>query len=204
VGLTPKDRRLIRVISAIVCGHWEELVRLRREAPEGEPDRTWRETVIMSHLFAGFPRAVEALEVLDSAGGLGTPDPDELERCTQNGQTLFDRIYEGRADSVRGRLQSFHAEFASWIAEHAYGRVMSRPGIDADRRELLAVVALALTGSVDRQLRSHLRGALRCGATREEIGAAFDTIADLISTDRRAALAQLLDRSVVERGRRDR
>ena len=188
--LTEKDRRLVRLFAAIVRGRWDELTSIRESAPAGEPDRAWREAVLMSHLFAGFPRTVEAFEVLEEAGGVGALDPDEIESFTGDGRALFDRIYAELSDDVLNRIAGFHPQLATWISDHAYARVLSRPGLSADRRELLAIVALALTGQ-HRQLMSHLRGAVRCGATVQEVNETLDAIADLID---REALRRLVER----------
>lgn len=177
--LTPKDTRLIRLFAAVVLGDWPRLREIRTSAPEGEPDRSWREAVLQSHLFAGFPRTVEAFEVLDDAGGLGAPGPEELAPPDEGGGALFDRIYADLAHPVRQRLRTHHPAFAAWILEHAYGRVLTRPGLGADRRELLAVAALAVT-SQERQLMSHVRGAVRCGATPEEVEATLEVVAELV------------------------
>ena len=187
--LTEKDVRLARLMAAIVLGAWDELATLRGDAPAGEPDRAWRETVLQAHLFAGFPRVVEALGVLGAHGGLGELEPDELRRepdLPERGAELFDRIYGDHAGRVRDFLERAHGDFADWIAGHAYGRVLTRPGLPADRRELLAVTALAVTGQ-DRQLASHARGSLRCGASVDEVRGAIECVRDLVpaeATDR--------------------
>jgi len=189
--LDAKRVRLTRVVAAIVLGDWQELRRQRAAAPPGEPDREWREAVLQTHLFAGFPRLVEAYEVLERAGGLGTLEDDErrpVAGADQDGAALFERIYADRTDAVRARLASFHPDFAAWIADHAYGRVLSRPGLSADLRELLAVAALATQGQ-DRQLASHARGAVRCGASADEVSAVLE------------AIEYLLPEDVAERGR---
>jgi alkylhydroperoxidase/carboxymuconolactone decarboxylase family protein YurZ len=196
VALTEKDVRLIRLFAAAVLGRWEELARIRRDAPEGEPDRAWREAILQTHLFAGFPRTIEAFEVLKRAGGIGAPEADELDACVADGHLLFDRIYAELAGGVRARIAGFHPELAGWILEHAYGRVLSRGGLSADRRELLAVVALALTGQ-ERQLMSHLRGAVRCGATPEEVSGALEVVSHLLSDGDREAIRPLIDRFAV-------
>ena len=69
------------------------------------------------------------------------------------------------------------------MAGHAYGSVLSRDGLDARDRELLAVVMLAATGH-DRQLASHARGAIRCGAEPQEVTAALDVVEDLVPSAR--------------------
>ena len=196
MALSEKELRLIRLFASVVLGRWEELVQIRERAPAGEPDRAWREALLQAHLFAGFPRVIEAFEVLRKVGGVGAAEAEELERCRVDGRILFDRIYADLAGGVGNRLASFHPELAGWVMEHAYGRVLSRGGLTADRRELLAIVALALTGQ-ERQLMSHLRGAVRCGASPEEVRAALDAVSDLLSDAERDAIRPLIDRFAV-------
>ena len=194
--LTDRDRRLLRLSTAVVLGHWQALGALRDEAPGGEPDRGWREAVLQAHLFAGFPRVVEALSVLGAHGGLGEPAADEVRAepdLPQRGTELFDRIYGDHADRVRRFLSAAHPDFADWVAGHAYGRVLTRPGLPADRRELLAVAALAATDQ-DRQLASHARGSLRCGATVEEVRGAVESVRDLIGDARAGRALRVLER----------
>ncbi len=181
-----KDGRLARLFTAIVLGEWDEVRHLRRSAPAGEPDREWREAVLQVHLFAGFPRLVQAFGVLEDVGGLGTPEPEEFEVGAPEearGAELFDRIYAGDAQKVRTMLSSYHADFAAWIAEHAYARVLARPGLSAARRELISCCALAALGQ-ERQLASHARGSLRCGASFAQLMQTFEAVADLIAPER--------------------
>jgi len=193
LSLSISDRRLLRLFVACTLGDWDEAARVRRDAGPGEPDRRWREALLQVHLFAGIPRQVEAAQVLVLAGGLGEPDPGEIEgppgvESLARGAALFERIYAGDATPVRERLARGHPEFERWVLEHAYGRVLARPGLAADRRELLAVVALAALGQ-ERQLASHARGALRCGATAEEIDQALDAVEDLVEAERPGRIA---------------
>jgi 4-carboxymuconolactone decarboxylase len=189
---TSRDGRLACFSVAIVLGRWDELAALRRAAPPGEPDRRWREALLQAHLFAGFPRVVEASEVIAQAGGLGRPEPDELapmgERFAE-GRALFERIYAENAAEVRASLEGYHPLLARWIEGHAYGRVLSRAGLAPHVREILAVACLVALGQ-ERQLASHVRGALRLGAAEAELEDALDAIAYLVPAD------------VLERGRR--
>jgi len=182
MSLSASDRRLVRLSSAIALGRWGELRDLRRSAPPGEPDRRWREVLLQAHLFAGFPRTVEAASVLAEVGGLGAPGADELEEVEPEpaeGRALFERIYAGQASPVRATLERAHPLLARWIAEHAYARVLARAGLAPDRRELCAVAALAAQEQ-DRQLAAHARGAVRLGAAREEVAEVLEAIADLL------------------------
>lgn len=186
MALSDKDRCLIRLSTAIVLGEWDEVRRLRRAAKPPEPDQAWRECVLQVHLFAGFPRVVQAFGVLDEVGGLGVAATDEVEgdattEMQERGLELFESIYGSGSDRVRDLLNSHHADFGQWILEHAYGRVLARPGLSGSRRELLASCALAALGQ-DRQLASHARGALRLGADFDELGEALAAVGDLLGS----------------------
>ena len=197
MSLSPAELRLLRVFTAAVLGRFDELAHLRRAAPAGEPDRRWREALLQVHVFAGFPRGVEAYAVLEAQGGLGSSlgeeDPASPEERRARGAQLFERIYAADAPAVRAMLERQHPEYAGWVLEHAYGRVMTRPGLDARLRELLAVCALAALGQ-ERQLASHVRGTLRCGGTREELDGALAAIADLVEAGRLEHARRVLEK----------
>jgi len=196
MALSETDRILIRLSVGICGGDWELLRTLRRAAPDGQPDRRWREALLQAHLFAGMPRVVEACGVLASVGGLGTPDEDEARHQGDRfaaGHALFERIYAGQAQTVRETLESYHPVLARWIEGHAYGRVLARPGLPPDRRELLAVACLASLGQ-DRQLASHARGAMFVGAGIEELRDTLATIEDLVEETRLRHAKRVVER----------
>jgi 4-carboxymuconolactone decarboxylase len=179
------ERQLCRLFTACVLGRWDEVERERR-ALVAPPDRAFREVVLMVHLFAGMPRQVEAYEVLDRAGGMGTLEPgeatgegDQVER----GRTLFGLIYGENRAAVEARLYGFHPDFGRFILGHAYGRVLAREGLTPRLRELLAVGALAAMGQ-ERQLASHARGAVHAGASKDEVEAALAEVQALIEPER--------------------
>jgi 4-carboxymuconolactone decarboxylase len=142
------------------------------------------EVARMAHLFGGFPRAILGLGALHAAltaAGLPAPaDPEPAPRLRADdrsrGDLLFRRIYASQSDDVLRRIERAAPGFSNWIVEDAYGRVLCRPLLAADERELLAVVALVALDCPE-QLKSHARGALRLGATVDEVRAAVETIA---------------------------
>ena len=183
--LTAKEVRLLRLFACCVQGSWEKLAALRHSAPTGEPDRAWRETVLMTHVYAGAPRAVECQTVLLEAGGLGEWDAEEVEGRaipTERGAALFDTIYDAKSPEVRALIARFHPDFARVVHEDCYARILTRAGLTARQRELLAVVALAALYQ-PRQLASHGRGALRCGAAAQEPAAALQAVEDLLQPE---------------------
>lgn len=176
---------LARLSVLVVQGRWELLSELLDPLPPSDERVAWREALLQVHLFAGFPRVVEAWGVVERAGGLGRAEPAELlgqEDQPEAGRELFQRIYADQSERVEEALDSYHPEFAAWVVGHAYGRVLARPGLAASQRELLAVACLAALGQ-DRQLASHVRGALRCGARADELRAILAAVADLLGED---------------------
>jgi 4-carboxymuconolactone decarboxylase len=161
---------LVDLTVQAVRGDFEGLEALRRAHPELACERG-REALLQVHLFAGFPRIVEAFQVLATAGGMGRPEGEEVrleEPQHTRGRALFERIYGDGAARVEGLLAELHPDLCDWVLGHAYGRVLTRPGLSARERELLAVAALAASRQ-DRQLASHVRGAVACGASRADL-----------------------------------
>ena len=109
------------------------------------------------------------------------------------GAPIFDGIYQDLAPVVRRRLSQHHTDFAHWIAEHAYGRVLARPGLEPATRELLAVVCLLHSG-LDRQLASHTRGAVRLGATPQSVHAVFELVRPHLAQQEVERLKEVLQR----------
>ncbi|ANE44927.1 4-carboxymuconolactone decarboxylase [Deinococcus puniceus] len=72
---------------------------------------------------------------------------------------------EGR---ILDRLAALDPDLMAYIRDFAYDTVYERPGLDLKTRELLACTLLVGLGSPP-ELRTHLRGALRAGATETEL-----------------------------------
>jgi len=128
------------------------------------------ETALMLARTPGFPAALEALRVLeDSWPGRarrsreGTPA-----MWAPRGEALCARVYGRVYPRLVRSLRRLHPDMHVWVIEEGYGRILSRPGMSELARELLAVAVLAATGW-ERQLVSHLLGAVRAGARRADL-----------------------------------
>jgi 4-carboxymuconolactone decarboxylase len=167
---------LCRTIVAAGRGDWDGLqATLQSAGAAAMPRPAFEETLLQAVLFSGFPRVVSAFEVLNRAWPPAAPPSGgslPCERQAAAGRELFAAIYGNNDAAVRAMLASFHREFHDFVLEAAYGRILTRPGLDAGTRELLAVAALA---SLDQkpQLVAHARGALRFGRSRTEVAAAI-------------------------------
>jgi 4-carboxymuconolactone decarboxylase len=85
-------------------------------------------------------------------------------------------------------LRALHPALEDLVLVDAYGKVIGRPGLDLQRRELCTVAETAVLGTAQ-QLHSHLRGALNTGATRADVEAVLALVAPDLGPElvRRAA-----------------
>lgn len=171
-GLEPRLRLLVIASAAIWRGDWPQLTACAHSAQaRRQPRADFEETLLQAVLFAGFPRVVTAFEVLAFAWPSATaPAGGALPRDQQvaAGRALFAAIYGRNEATVDAMLRGFHAEFHAFVLEAAYGRVLTRPGLEPRVRELLAIGMLAAQDQ-PRQFVGHARGALHFGATRTEL-----------------------------------
>lgn len=160
----------------------------------------WVEEVILqSYLFAGFPRALNAAREWRRISGVKAPASDEGERFADSaewarrGQETCAIVYGRFYERLRHNIRELHPALDAWMIVEGYGKVLSREGLDLRRRELCIVAACAAAGQ-DRQLHSHLHGALHTGSTREELHAVFDALADLVPPENMERFRLLLAR----------
>ena len=192
---------LIRVAAAIAAAD-EATMRtcMSRAAAIVRPE--WvEEVVLQSYLFAGFPRALNAAREWRKASGRAAPDEDAGERFADaahwaaDGERTCAIVYGPFYEPLRRNIRALHPALDAWMIIEGYGKVLSRPQLDLRRRELCVVAACAAAGQ-DRQLHSHLHGALNAGASREEVGAVLDALADLMTPANRERYRKLLSRVV--------
>ena len=190
---------LARLGVLVVQGDWDALARARAELEPAEVDRALRETLLQVGVFAGMPRLVHACAVLGRVGGLGDALAEEREGGLEaaallaRGEALFALVYGDTAGAVREGLAAAHPELERLVLGQAYGAVLARPGLETADRELLAVAWLAALDQ-ERQLASHARGALRSGATAEEVVAVLEAVRDRLGEDLHQRAARVAER----------
>ncbi|MER3524607.1 MAG: hypothetical protein C4326_11245 [Ignavibacteria bacterium] len=149
----------------------------------------WRrgaaEVFLQLHLFAGFPGAIEALNILHSID----PKPPKrarpmsLRQRTVWGLKTCKMVYGSKFGSVQAALRSLHPDLVWGMMQDGYGKVLSRGGLSLVERELINVAILASLGW-ERQLRSHIIGSINVGAKSEEIREVLSAIRPFISPRR--------------------
>ncbi len=73
------------------------------------------------------------------------------------------------ADTYISQLAEISPEFAKVNVEFPFGELYTRKVLDEKTRELATIAALTVQGFALPELKVHVRGALNCGASREEI-----------------------------------
>lgn len=194
-------RHLVRIAGAI-AGSPEGQVRATMSDAIDEVDPVAVEEIILqSYLFAGFPRALNAARAWRSVSGRAAPIDDEhatvedLEQWRERGEETCRVVYGDMYEKLRANIRELHPALDEWMIIDGYGKVLSRPYVDLRTRELCVVAACATSGQ-QRQLHSHLHGALNAGSSAAEIGAVLDALNDLISRDDLSRYKQLLAKVV--------
>eukprot|EP00741_Cyanophora_paradoxa_P002374 tig00000601_g2300.t1 len=136
------------------------------------------ELILQSNVICGIPRIINALGAIREADAsyrpaAKEPPRGELAGTWEKGVDLNRAVYGSVYEKLRARMAELHPDLDTWMIEIAYGRVLSRPGPTRLQRELALCSSLAGMG-VPPQLGSHLRGAVRLGATRRELRAVLD------------------------------
>ena len=165
---------------------------------EVDPDAV-DEIILQSYLFAGFPRALNAARAWRAVSSRPAPDQDEeatakdLATWRKRGEKTCAVIYGDHYEKLRQNIRALHPALDEWMIVDGYGKVLSRPGVDLRTRELCVVAACAVSGQ-QRQLHSHLHGALNAGSSASEVAAVLDALTDLISRDDLSRYRQLLQK----------
>lgn len=182
--MDPARRALLRVAAAlgtrdidIVCSALEDAA-LTANATAVE------EVILQSHLFVGFPDALNALSLWREI--LGGPPPaasgETAAEWETRGEVVCEAVYGRNYEKLRENVRHLHPDFDGWMVMGGYGRVIGRPGLDLATRELCIATLLAVW-NVPRQLHSHLRGALNTGASVCEVDEAMEVACGMISPE---------------------
>ena len=170
---------LVRLSAALAVGVPAEVeAELRRAALDAEP-RQVDEAILQSCLFLGFPAALEAAAAWRDIRGSAPSDEDPLAPAARaadrakRGERLCRIVYGSAYEALRRNVAEANPALDRLMVETGYGTVLARPGLQPAGRELCLVAVLAVQAR-DRQLYSHLRGALRTGASPEWVEAALE------------------------------
>ncbi|MEJ7759224.1 MAG: carboxymuconolactone decarboxylase family protein [Gemmatimonadaceae bacterium] len=186
-GLDSQTRNLVRIAAAI-AGSREAEIRTVMEQAVGCVDAGHVDEVLLqSCLFAGFPRALNAARIWRTVSGEPAPASEthapalDSTQLVEQGTKTCARVYGESYVVLRENIRALHPALDAWMIADGYGKVLSRPYLDLKLRELCIVAACAASMQ-QRQLHSHLHGALNCGATPGEVAGVFDSLEGLVGS----------------------
>ncbi len=200
--ITPLDaptRALVRLAARIAAGSEEQVRAACTDCVEADTPTPWvEESILQAYLFAGFPRALNAAREWRRISGVAAPAAEELpapdlSRWREQGEGTCEIVYGRFYEKLRQNIAHLHPALDEWMIVEGYGKILSRPGLELRLRELCIVAACVASGQ-DRQLHSHLHGALNAGAGADEVKGVLEAIEGAVEGEHLARARLLLAR----------
>lgn len=187
-------RALVRVAAALGTRDAAAVRAALVDAAQAADATAVEEVILQSHLFVGFPDALNALAAWREVSGAPAPAPlgETAEVWVTRGERVCEAVYGRNYLKLRDNVRELHPDFEGWMVAGGYGRVIGRPGLDLATREL-CIAALLAVWNVPRQLHSHLRGSLNAGAPVAEVDEAVDVACGMIDPAAAARVRALWD-----------
>lgn len=196
-GLPADVRALVRLSAALALGDEAVLDDALDGALAVADAEEVEEALLQSYLFLGYPVALNALARWRERSGRPAPEPaaEDWDMWARRGQDVCATVYGGQYLRLRQNVRRLHPDLETWMVVEGYGKVLGRPGLSLDRRELCVVAILAVAGPLQhRQLYAHLRGALNAGLAGTVVQAALEEALALAPAPARAGARQVWDR----------
>ena len=130
------------------------------------------EIILQSYLFLGFPRMLQAADILHRIKPLNHLKNDKEDflsdfdtgQLYKRGEEVCKTVYGPKYEILKERVLGFAPDIYHWMILEGYGKVLSRNQISLQCREL-SIVAFLTMENRKRQLHSHLIGAMHAGAS---------------------------------------
>lgn len=195
---------LVRIAAAIAGADENTTRTVMERAVRFVDPQAVDEVILQSYLFAGFPRTLNAARSWRAISGAPAPAEDDSAALRngadweRKGEATCEIVYGESYQMLRENIQKLHPALDAWMITDGYGKVLSRPQLDLQTRELCIVAACAATGQ-QRQLHSHLHGALNCGVPHDTLSAAIEALASLVGEEELAQCRSLLSHVISKR-----
>lgn len=191
-SLDDATRALVRLAALVTVGDEPTVRAALAELGPAIPVDWVEELILQTYLFAGFPRALNAMREWRRVSGArpGPADARSRDEVLADGEATCAAVYGPFYARLRDNIRHLHPSLDEWMVAEGYGKVLARPGLDLGRRELCIVAACAAAAQ-DRQLHSHLHGAVNVGVAPEAVDAALDALGDLLGEQRSRSVRML-------------
>ena len=196
--LDAQSLALVRIATATATGDEASLRERMIAARAADVPAGWvEELLLQSFLNVGYPLTLVAFAVWREVAGGGPPQEtgepiahSDWARWTERGVKACAEVYGRTYHKLLVNLRALHPAIEPLVVVDAYGKILSRPGLDTKRRELCTLAAIAMLNA-PRQLHAHLRGALNTGSTREEVDAVLAIVEVDLSKERALKLWEM-------------
>jgi len=198
MSLDAQTLALVRIAVATATGD-EATLRDRMVAARAAhvPPPWVDELLLQSFLNVGYPLALVAFgvwrsvagPVRESEKGEAIAHP-EWDLWTKRGLEACGEVYGRTYHKLLLNLRALHPAIEPLVVVDAYGKILSRPGLDTKRRELCTLAAIAMLNT-PRQLHAHLRGALNTGSTRDDVDEVIAVVEADLNKDRALKLWEM-------------
>ena len=145
---------LVRLAAVVAAGNEDSLRGEISRAAGAIPDLWVEELLLQTYLFAGFPRALNAMREWRRVHPTVASVPESRTPTRADGEATCERVYGKMYDRLRENIRHLHPLLDDWMITEGYGKVLSRPGLDLPRREPCIVAAHAATMQSSRRGRS--------------------------------------------------
>jgi len=165
----------------------------------GTPVAWVEEAILQSYLFCGFPRTLNAMREWRRVSGVAAPAEDRgavpggAAGWQAEGETTCAVVYGPFYDKLRHNIVALHPALDEWMIAEGYGKILSRPGLSLRIREQ-CVVAACVASEQERQLHSHLHGALNAGVPPSELRGTLAALEGVVAPEALQRATLLLQR----------
>lgn len=191
--LDRRTRALVRLSAALTADD-AALLEAMDEAVAVAPEEA-EEVLLQSHLFMGYPVALNSLALWRRRTGRPAPEatPVPPGGWTERGERVCREVYAHQYEALREVMGRVHPDLDRWAVADGYGQVLGRPGLKLETRELC--IAALLSGiDAGRQLHAHLRGCLNVGAEPETVEAVLEEVAPMVGPERAGTARRIWER----------
>ena len=129
------------------------------------------ESLLQNYLFTGYPSALLSLKILkEYLPEMKNAEAETwgLNKYLERGTKICKRIYGKKFNKLISNVKTFSPELSDWLLLEGYGKVLGRKGLSLKKRELNIIAVLTVL-RFEEQLYSHINGAFRTRASKEEI-----------------------------------
>src|SRR5256886_13833312 len=176
--LDPATAALVRLAAAVAEGDVSELQERLAAAQGAGVSSLWIEELLLKSMLVVASRLARVAfgvwrEIAGpTAEGGHAAEPlahEDWQAWADRGAAMCRELYGRAYHKLLLNLRALHPALEDLVLVDAYGKVIGRPGLDLQRRELGAPAAAALLGA-GRKLDSPLRGGLYTGGARVGVG----------------------------------